>query len=34
MGMWPAGGSRPFPQRKIKDLTDERENAVVSFGGS
>ena len=28
-GMLPAGGSRPFPQRKINDLTDERENTAV-----
>ena len=28
-GMRPAGRSRPFPQRKIKDLTDKRENAAV-----
>ena len=28
-GMWPAGRSRPFPQRNIKDLTDKRENAAV-----
>ena len=28
-GMRPAGGSRPFPQRKINDLTDERENTAV-----
>ena len=28
-GMRPAGGNRPFLQRKINDLTDERENAAV-----
>ena len=28
-GMRPAGGSRPFPQRKINDLMDERENTAV-----
>ena len=28
-GMRPAGGSRSFPQRKINDLTDERENTAV-----
>ena len=28
-GMRPAGGSRPFPQRKINDLTDERDNTAV-----
>ena len=28
-GSRPAGGSRPFPQREIKDLMDERENAAV-----
>ena len=28
-GMRPSGRSRPFPQRKIKDLMDERENAAV-----
>ena len=28
-GMRPAGGSRPFPQRKINDLTDEREKTEV-----
>ena len=28
-GMRPAEGSRPFPQRKMNDLTDERENTAV-----
>ena len=28
-GMRPAGGSRSFLQRKINDLTDERENTAV-----
>ena len=28
-GKRPAGGSRPFPQRKINDPTDEKENTAV-----
>ena len=28
-GMRPAGGSRPFPQGQINDLTDEREKTAV-----
>ena len=28
-GMRPAGGSRPFPQRKINDLTDDKEHTTV-----